>query len=301
MVWKGCPCRRGTASASATVVGSPRKLQLYISTFTERFPILVSTSDTVGDLKRHIQSVRELSGFLQLTLDRSASQLLDTQLLSRMDLQDGDVLICTVSSRMLLQVARRRNEGSSNWRLPRRIASSLLGRSSKVLILGLDNAGKSVLAQILEYGRLSACCPHPHIHPYEVQTSIHGCNFTLTVYSCPRPYAGSGLHVSQLARPLHELLGEYAGVIFVVDASDQDRLSVAAEYFQHIFLANGQVTMTPLLVVLNKADSPSTVTTEHVVNSLGFDERTVDVLRGSCFLSATNLIEDVKEWLAFLD
>lgn len=296
MVWKACPCRRRTASAAVNVVGPPRKLQLYISTFTEQFPILVATSDDVGALKRQIQSVRELSGFLQLTREGSATQLLDRQLLSQMDLQDGDVLVCTVSSRMLLQVTRQRSEGSLNWKLARRIASSLLGRSSAILILGLDNAGKSVLAQILEFGRVSACCPCPHIHPYEVQASIQGSNFLLAVYPCPRPFAGSGLHVSQLARPLHELLGEFAGVVFVVDASDQDRLSEAVEYFEHIFLASGQVMITPLLVVLNKADRPSAMTTEHVVNVLGFDERSVDVVRGSCYLSATNLVEDVL-WL----
>ncbi|CAH2057527.1 unnamed protein product, partial [Iphiclides podalirius] len=152
-----------------------------------------------------------------------------------------------------------------------------------VLLLGLDNSGKSSLLQALR-----AANPTP---PSEQDLFTGG---GVTFRACDAPGAAR-------MRALWERHFSRAdAIVFVVDAADHLRLVVAREELQ-LALAHPALRprRLPLLVLANKSDSPHALSAAHVAAALGL-ERVGDKPWHICATSAVSGagLADGVAWLA---
>ncbi|KAM3956810.1 ADP ribosylation factor-like 6 [Aphomia sociella] len=159
-----------------------------------------------------------------------------------------------------------------------------------VLVLGLDNSGKSTLLNTLRPTELRA----PHITPtvahHQDQFQSGGVSFSAwDVSGAPRHRALWERHY----RRAH-------AVIFVVDSADHLRLVVAREELE-LMLAHPDVygRRLPLLVFANKCDAPHALAPMQIASALGL-ERISDKpwhICASSALSGAGLADGVA-WLA---
>ncbi|KAJ8710939.1 hypothetical protein PYW08_009454 [Mythimna loreyi] len=162
-----------------------------------------------------------------------------------------------------------------------------------VLVLGLDNSGKSTLLHALRPADARAPAPH-HAAPTVGQQQEHftsgGVSFSAwDVSGAPRHRALWERHY----RRAH-------AVIFVVDSADHLRLVVAREELE-LLLAHPDMfgRRVPLLVFANKHDAPHALAPMQVAAALGL-ERITDKpwhICASCALSGAGLADGVA-WLA---
>ncbi|XP_026727510.1 ADP-ribosylation factor-like protein 6 [Trichoplusia ni] len=159
-----------------------------------------------------------------------------------------------------------------------------------VLVLGLDNSGKSTLLNALRPPEQRA----QHTTPTVAQQLDHfqsgGISFSAwDVSGAPRHRALWERHY----RRAH-------AVIFVVDSADHLRLVVAREELE-LLLAHPDMfgRRVPLLVFANKSDAPHALAPMQVAAALGL-ERIVEKpwhIGASCALSGAGLADGVA-WLA---
>lgn len=131
----------------------------------------------------------------------------------------------------------------------------------RILILGLDNAGKTTLLY-----RLKVFCHHPYLFRFltkiksqigEVVTTIPTIGFNVESVD----YKNLKLNVWDLGgqtsiRPYWRCYyANTAAVIFVIDSKDIDRLQIAAEELAAM-LAEEELRDAALLVFANKQDQP---------------------------------------------
>ncbi|KPJ20250.1 ADP-ribosylation factor-like protein 6 [Papilio machaon] len=153
-----------------------------------------------------------------------------------------------------------------------------------VLVLGLDNSGKSSLLRALR----------PHDSP-----ATHGDHFSsggVTFEAHEAPGA------ARLRALWERHFSNADAIIFVVDAADHLRLVVAREELQ-LALAHPELRARrlPLLVLANKSDAPHALSTAHVAAALGL-ERVTDKPWHVCSSSAVCAggagLADGVSWLA---
>jgi len=128
----------------------------------------------------------------------------------------------------------------------------LRGRKGRLAFLGLDNAGKTSLVQVLATGTLST--HPPTLHPTKEEVVAGGVTF-LTM--------DLGGH-TQARRVWREYCLDVDGVVFLVDSSDRSRLGEAARELQGV-LGLG----LPVAVLGNKVDRPDTLTPTELALALG--------------------------------
>jgi len=116
-----------------------------------------------------------------------------------------------------------------------------------VLILGLDNAGKTACLYALKLGEAM---------PYTVPTigfnieEIQMGNLTIKTWDL-----GGQTKLRELWPHYYE---QTDGVVFVIDSNDRDRLPMVKEEL-HALMSHKELNETPFLILANKQDLPNAI------------------------------------------
>jgi len=167
-----------------------------------------------------------------------------------------------------------------------RLFSSLFGsKETRILILGLDNAGKTTLLYKLQLGTVAETIP---TISFNVETVVYR-NIKLQVWDL----GGQGS-----LRPYWRCY--YQGtnaIIYVVDSADSARINLAREELTAM-LSEGELQGVPLLVFANKQDLPGALGAAEVSQALGLQNirnRQWQIFRSSI---VTNLgVAEGLDWL----
>uniref|UniRef100_A0A914H246 ADP-ribosylation factor-like protein 6 n=1 Tax=Globodera rostochiensis TaxID=31243 RepID=A0A914H246_GLORO len=167
---------------------------------------------------------------------------------------------------------------------------STSGRQVEILILGLDNSGKTTFLNQLK--------------PPETQTS----NIVPTVGYTTERFSAAGMmftayDMSGESRYRNLWETQYKnvnGIIFVVDSTDKLRIAVARDELW-MLLDHKDLTYkkTPLLILANKSDLKDAVPASEIHLNLGLDlirNRNWHIV-STCALTGSGLVEGI-DWLA---
>jgi len=135
-------------------------------------------------------------------------------------------------------------------------ALGLYQKKAKLVLLGLDNAGKTTLLQMLREGRVAATSPTLHGTSEELQVG----DVTFTAHDL-------GGH-AQARRVWQTYTPAVDAVVFVVDATARDRFDEARRELAGL-MDNDQVQSVPILVLGNKIDAPGAVGEDTLRDALG--------------------------------
>ena len=157
---------------------------------------------------------------------------------------------------------------------------------SRILMLGLDNAGKTTVLYKLKLGEVVTTIP---TIGFNVET-VEYKHISFTVWD-----VGGQTKI----RPLWQHYFENTdAVIFVVDSSDKERLEEAREELESI-LQDDRVKNASLLVFSNKVDLPGSVTTSEVTDKLCLHKHRGRewFIQSTCAVTGEGIVDGL-EWLA---
>jgi len=155
----------------------------------------------------------------------------------------------------------------------------------RILMLGLDSAGKTTILYRLKLGNIVATTPTIGLN---VETLDYK-NFHLVVWDI-----GGQSKIRPLWRHYYQ---DAQAVIFVVDSSDRERIGVAREEVQRI-IDEDMLSDAAMLVFANKQDLPNAMCAAEVTQGLGlYTTRTRDwFIQSTCATSGEG-IHDGLDWL----
>uniref|UniRef100_A0A7S1XG34 ADP-ribosylation factor n=1 Tax=Compsopogon caeruleus TaxID=31354 RepID=A0A7S1XG34_9RHOD len=137
-----------------------------------------------------------------------------------------------------------------------KIFAQLFGKQEmRILMVGLDAAGKTTILYKLKLGEIVTTIP---TIGFNVET-VEYKNISFTVWD-----VGGQDRIRPLWRHYFQ---NTQGVIFVVDSNDRERFSEASEEL-HKMLGEEELRDAALLVFANKQDLPNAALTSEVVNAL---------------------------------
>lgn len=131
----------------------------------------------------------------------------------------------------------------------------LANKHGKILFLGLDNAGKTTLLNVLKDDRLSIHVPtlHPHSE-------------TLTIEGIKLQTFDLGGH--ETARRIwRDYFAQVDGIIFIVDAADSSRFHEAYSELM-MLLSSDELAKVPICVLGNKIDKPTAASEQDLRKAL---------------------------------
>ena len=140
------------------------------------------------------------------------------------------------------------------------ILDSFSGRHAKVLMLGLDNAGKTTVLYKYKVNELVTTIP---TIGFNVETVHLGKNVSFTVWD-----VGGQDKIRVLWK--HYFTG-CEGLVYVIDSADRTRFAEAKNELDWI-LGSDEMSGVPLVVLANKQDLPQAATPSEVANSLGLSK-----------------------------
>lgn len=160
---------------------------------------------------------------------------------------------------------------------------------ARVLVIGLDNSGKTTLIHHLKPKKAQTLEVTPTVGFQVEEFSKNGINFT--VYDM----SGQGRYRSLWE---HYYL-DVEAIIFVIDSTDRIRICVAREELEQL-LDHGQIrdTMAPILFFANKMDVPGAMSPDECVEELRLDKiksRAWHITQSNASTGAG--INDGIEWL----
>merc|ERR1719333_1153446 len=136
---------------------------------------------------------------------------------------------------------------------------SLRKQEMRILMLGLDAAGKTTILYKLKLGEVVTTMP---TIGFNVET-VEYRNISFQVWD-----VGGQDKIRKLWR--HYYRGTH-GAIFVVDSSDRDRIEDAREEL-HKMLAEDEMRDAALLVLANKQDLPNSMPAAEISEKMGLNE-----------------------------
>ena len=119
--------------------------------------------------------------------------------------------------------------------------AGLCGRQGRLLLVGLDNAGKTSLMRRITTSHMVA--PAPTLHASSEEVTVQSVTFSIH---------DLGGH-AQARRVWRNYTAGITGVVFVVDAADAGRLDESCAELASL-LGDDQLSGTPFLVLGNKID-----------------------------------------------
>eukprot|EP00003_Mantamonas_plastica_P006893 TRINITY_DN156_c0_g1_i1.p1 TRINITY_DN156_c0_g1~~TRINITY_DN156_c0_g1_i1.p1 ORF type:complete len:194 (+),score=72.99 TRINITY_DN156_c0_g1_i1:34-582(+) len=161
-----------------------------------------------------------------------------------------------------------------------------IGKDVRILMLGLDAAGKTTILYKLRMGEIVTTIPTIGFNVETVE--YKSINFTV--------WDVGGQHK---IRPLwRHYYQNTDGLIFVVDSNDRDRVDEAREEL-HAILNDDEMKDALLLVFANKQDLPDAMTASEITEQLGIDKMSNRdwYIQATCATSGDGLYEGL-DWLA---
>jgi len=159
-------------------------------------------------------------------------------------------------------------------------------REMRILMVGLDAAGKTTILYKLKLGEIVTTIP---TIGFNVET-VEYKNISFTVWD-----VGGQDKIRPLWRHYFQ---NTQGIIFVVDSNDRERVSEAREELQRM-LNEDELRDALLLVFANKQDLPNAMNAAEITDKLGLQalrQRTW-YIQAACATSGDGLYEGL-EWLA---
>eukprot|EP00041_Stephanoeca_diplocostata_P037435 m.1417559 g.1417559 ORF g.1417559 m.1417559 type:complete len:188 (+) comp25034_c0_seq21:78-641(+) len=144
------------------------------------------------------------------------------------------------------------------WNGFRQYCTLFASKPMRVLMVGLDAAGKTTILYRLKLGEVVTTIPTIGFNVETVQYK----RSTLTVWD-----VGGKDKIRPLWR--HYFQNTNA-IIFVIDSNDRDRIEEAAEELQR-FLQEDELKGCPLLIFANKQDLPNAMTVSELSQKMKLD------------------------------
>ncbi len=164
------------------------------------------------------------------------------------------------------------------------ISSFTSAKPTKILMLGLDGAGKTTVVTQHKLGEYLSTVP---TIGFNVET-IEYKNLKMTIWDI-----GGQKKIRDLWRHYYP---NTDAVIFIVDSCDEERLDVAQEEL-HAVLADEELLDAPLLVFANKQDMAK-ITPNDIANKFQVEKlRRPWKIQGTCAITGVGLYEGL-EWLS---
>ena len=129
-------------------------------------------------------------------------------------------------------------------------------KERKVLMVGLDAAGKTTILEYLKFNVVATTIPTVGFNVEEIKFG----KLTMTIWDI-----GGQDKIRMLWRHYYE--GNH-GIIFVVDSSDHDRLDLAKDELWKVLNAD-ECKNAALLVIANKQDLPGALPVSDLAGKLG--------------------------------
>ncbi|ODQ65748.1 ARF/SAR superfamily [Nadsonia fulvescens var. elongata DSM 6958] len=168
-----------------------------------------------------------------------------------------------------------------------KIFQGLLGKKEmRILMVGLDAAGKTTILYKLKLGEVVTTIP---TIGFNVET-VEYKNISFTVWDV------GGQHK---IRPLWRYYFQNTqGIIYVVDSNDRDRINEAREELQHM-LNDDELRDAVLLVFANKQDLPNAMNAAEITEKLGLHSlrQRAWYIQATCATSGDGIYEGL-EWLS---
>merc|ERR1719491_1936041 len=159
-------------------------------------------------------------------------------------------------------------------------------KDMRILMVGLDAAGKTTILYKLKLGEVVTTIPNIGFNVEEVQYK----NISFTVWD-----VGGQDKIRPLWRHYYE---NTQGLIFVVDSNDRERVEDAREELTKM-LAEDEMRDTVLLVFANKQDLPNAMTAAEVTEKLGLHNlhQRPWFIQSACATTGDGLYEGL-DWLS---
>ena len=148
----------------------------------------------------------------------------------------------------------------SNWWYKTLAKFGLFLKNGRLLVLGLDNAGKSTLLTVLLRNEVVPTAP-----THQPVTDV------IKVGHMKLRAVDMGGH--EIARRMWlQYSHEADGIVYIVDSVDRERFEEAAVELHKLLAAGALPPGAPVLILANKVDLPHAATQEELWYSLGLDE-----------------------------
>ena len=165
------------------------------------------------------------------------------------------------------------------------LLSDFSERHAKILMLGLDAAGKTTVLYKLKLNEVVSTIP---TIGFNVETVKPGKNVSFTVWD-----VGGQDKIRPLWR--HYFVGT-EGLVFVVDSADKSRFHEARDELNWI-LDSDEMVGVPLVILANKQDMPNACNPSEVAEKLGLTtvKNRKWYVHGTSALSGEGVLESVSE------
>ncbi|EEZ99096.1 ADP ribosylation factor 4 [Tribolium castaneum] len=156
----------------------------------------------------------------------------------------------------------------------------------RILMVGLDGAGKTTILYKLKFGEIVTTIPTIGFNVEMVEYK----NITFTVWD-----VGGQDKIRRLWRHYFQ---NTQGIIFVVDSSDRDRIDEARKELQSL-MQEYELQNAALLVLANKQDLPVSMTSAEIGEKMQLNALRARKwhIQGTCALRGNGLYEGF-EWLS---
>jgi small GTP-binding protein len=161
-----------------------------------------------------------------------------------------------------------------------------LKKDARLLMLGLDGAGKTTILYKMKLGEIVVCIPTIGFNCERVDYK----NISFTIWDI-----GGQDRIRKLWNYYYR---ETQALIFVIDSNDRERIS-EAEYELNHLLDQEEFKDVPLLVLANKQDLPNSMNVNEIREELKIDlyyPKKKWLIQGICATSGEG-IYDGMEWL----